>query len=77
MLSLTPLYDDEGYPDEAQACADVSYFLRRAEQESVAAIQSPDPRAASSHSGLAMLYSTRSLELIQALTEPPRQSDAA
>ena len=38
MLSLTPLYDEEGFFDHAQVAADVGYFLRRAEEESVAAI---------------------------------------
>lgn len=77
MLSLTPLYDEEGFFDHAQAAADVGYFLRRAEEESVAAILADDPRAASSHSDLATLYSARSLELIHALTDETPSRDAA
>lgn len=77
MLSLTPLFDEAGYPDHAQSCADVGYFLRRAEEESIAAIRAPDPRAASSHSGLATLYSSKSIELIQSLSDEPLRASAA
>lgn len=57
MISPTPLPTD---PDE-----DVDYALRRAEEESIAAIRAIDPRVEESHAGLAALYTERSLRLIE------------
>ena len=58
MISPTPLPTD---PD-----ADVDYALRRAEEESIAAVRAIDPRVEDSHAGLAALYTERSLRLIDA-----------
>ncbi len=67
MLSLTPITPE---PDSAQVpadqpCEDIGYYLRRAEEESVAAIKAVDARASRSHSDLANLYSERSVKLIR------------
>ena len=43
---------------------DLGYFLRRAEQESIAAIRAGDPRAARQHEELACAYSARALTLL-------------
>ncbi|WP_309611849.1 hypothetical protein [Sphingomonas sp.] len=56
MISPTPLPTD---PIE-----DVDYALRRAEEESIAAVRATDPRVEKSHAGLAALYTDRSLRLI-------------
>ena len=58
MISLTPIPLD---PD-----VDVDYALRRAEQESIAAMRAIDPRIEQSHAGMAALYMDRSLRLIEA-----------
>lgn len=58
MISPTPLPKD---PDD-----DVNYALRRAEEESIAAVRATDPRVEESHAGLAALYTDRSLRLIEA-----------
>ena len=58
MISPTPLPTE---PDD-----DVDYALRRAEEESIAAVRAIDPRVEESHAGLAALYTDRSLRLIEA-----------
>ena len=57
MISPTPLPTDL---DE-----DLDHALRRAEEESIAAIRAIDPRVEDSHAGLAALYTERSLRLIE------------
>ena len=42
----------------------LEYLLRRAEQEAIAAIRSPDPAAAGSHSYMASIYSARALTIL-------------
>ncbi|MGH6658105.1 MAG: hypothetical protein ACREBK_06615 [Sphingomicrobium sp.] len=42
----------------------LDYVLRRAEQESIAAIRSPDPRAARQHEAMSFAYSARALSLL-------------
>ena len=52
-----------------QECAEVDYLLRRADHETVAAIQALDPRASDSHAGLALHYGAQSRELLGRLDE--------
>ncbi len=42
----------------------LDYLLRRAEQESIAAIRTVDPRAAEPHAQMASEYSARALSLL-------------
>ena len=42
----------------------LDFLLRRAEQESIAAIRSIDPRAAQQHEAMAFAYSARALSLL-------------
>jgi len=58
-------------PDPVPVSGDSSLFdldhaLRRAEEESIAAVRAIDPRVEDSHAGLAALYTERSLRLIDA-----------
>ena len=62
MISLTP-FD----PTDARANEDfgeVEYLLRRADEETVAAIRATDNRVYASHAGMAKGYSIKSLELM-------------
>ena len=65
MISLTPLDSDErtthNHFDE------VEYLLRRADEETVAAIRATDNRVYASHAGMAKNYSIKSLELMAEL----------
>ena len=52
-----------------QECAEVDYLLRRADHETVAAIQALDPRASDSHAVLALHYGAQSRALMAKLDE--------
>ena len=52
-----------------QECAEVDYLLRRADHETVAAIQALDPRASNSHAVLALHYGAQSRELMARLDQ--------
>ncbi|MCY7271931.1 MAG: hypothetical protein LH485_07780 [Sphingomonas bacterium] len=65
MISLTPLNPEQPAPDEH--FGEVQYLLRRADEESVAAIRATDDRVHDSHAGMAKCYSIKSLELIARL----------
>ncbi len=63
MISLTPLD-----PDTQPASGDygeVEYLLRRANEETVAALRATDNRVTASHAGMAKCYSIRSVELME------------
>ncbi len=49
---------------DAQSPEQLDYLLRRAEQESVAAIRSVDPRAAELHAHMASAYSAKAMALL-------------
>lgn len=49
------------HPDRSEQLA---YWLRRAEQESVAAIRSANPQASSSHARMAEAYSAMATSLL-------------
>lgn len=49
---------------------ELDYLLRRAEQESIAAIRSADPRAAGPHEHMATRYSAQALELLGERARP-------
>ena len=62
MISLTPL---ETNPLRAnEDFGEVEYLLRRADEESVAAIRATDDRVHASHAGMARKYSLKSLAMI-------------
>ena len=62
MISLTPL---ESHPTPAiEDFGEVEYLLRRADQETVAAIRATDDRVFASHAGMAKSYSVKSLAMI-------------
>ena len=73
MISMTPLeFSAEGFTDDPGAREDfgeVEYLLRRADEESVAAIRANDPRVHASHIGMARLYSRKSHSLIARIDE--------
>lgn len=50
--------------DEVPAPEQLEYLLRRAEQETVAAVRSVDPRAAEPHEHMASAYSAQAAELL-------------
>ncbi len=54
----------------AAAPEQLDYLLRRAEQESIAAIRSLDPRAAGPHAHMAISYSARARSLLGGQSEP-------
>ena len=62
MMSLTPFETHQS--SEFEHFGDVEYLLRRADEETVAAIRATDSRAGASHAGMAKSYSTKSLEMI-------------
>ena len=49
---------------EAPAPEELDYLLRRAEQESIAAVRSVDPRAAEPHAQMASAYSAQAMALL-------------
>ncbi|MCY7279530.1 MAG: hypothetical protein LH610_01285 [Sphingomonas bacterium] len=65
MISLTPLNPEQ--PAANEHFGEVQYLLRRADEESVAAIRATDDRVHDSHAGMARRYSTKSLDLIARL----------
>ena len=62
MISLTPMEARETPSNED--FGEVEYLLRRADEETVAAIRATDNRVFESHAGMAKGYSIRSLEMI-------------
>ena len=65
MISLTPLEPDQ--PSANEDFGEVEYLLRRADEETVAAIRATDDRVHASHAGMAKGYSIKSLEMIARL----------
>ena len=68
MISITP-FDLNAWPAAEPAAAredfsEVEYLLKRADEESVAAIRAVDPRVHDSHLGLARGYSRASHALM-------------
>ncbi len=61
MISLTPF--DPAATDNDDF-GEVEYLLRRADEETVAAIRATDDRVFASHAGMAKGYSIKSLEMI-------------
>lgn len=61
MISLTP-FDEPAAAN--QDFGEVEYLLRRADEETVAAIRATDNRVFQSHAGMAKRYSVRSIELM-------------
>jgi hypothetical protein len=51
--------------DDVPAPEQLEYLLRRAEQESIAAVRSVDPRAAQPHEDMASAYSAQVVELLE------------
>ena len=51
-------------PAPEQGPGQLDYWLRRAEQEAIAAIRSGDPRAAEPHTRMASVYSARARSLL-------------
>lgn len=49
---------------------ELSYLLRRAEQEAIRAIAALHPSAAAAHRGMCRLYSTAALMLLMAPAQP-------
>lgn len=49
---------------------ELDYVLRRAKQESIAAIRSADPRAAGPHEHMASRYSAQAMELLGERVRP-------
>ena len=62
MISLTPI-DPNPLPAN-EDFGEVEYLLRRADEESVAAIRATDDRVHASHAGMAKSYSLKSLAMI-------------
>lgn len=50
-------------PDQSGRSEHLHYWLRRAEQEAIAAIRSASPEASSSHARMAEAYSARAIAL--------------
>ncbi len=65
MISMTPMKPDQ--PNGGEHYGEVEYLLRRADEETVAAIRSIDERVHASHAGMAKHYSIKSRELIARL----------
>ena len=59
MISLTPLETDT--PSVSEDFGEVEYLLRRADEETVAAIRATDNRVHASHAGMAKGYSIKSI----------------
>ncbi|MEO7655308.1 MAG: hypothetical protein ABIS23_06460 [Sphingomicrobium sp.] len=51
-------------PHRQEWTEQLGYWLRRAEQESIAAIRSPDSEAAQRHDAMALAYSTMAMSLM-------------
>ena len=62
MVSLTPF--DTAHSTDREDYGEVEYLLRRADEETVAAIRATDNRVHASHAGMAKGYSITSLEMI-------------
>ena len=62
MMSLTPF--DTHQSTDREDFGEVEYLLRRADEETVAAIRATDNRVFASHAGMAKSYSIKSLEMI-------------
>ena len=62
MMSLTPFETDQS--TDREDFGEVEYLLRRADEETVAAIRATDNRVVASHAGMAKSYSIKSLEMI-------------
>ena len=67
MISTTPLQPDP--PTDGEHYGEVEFLLRRAGEETVAAIRSNDERVHASHAGMAKCYSIKSRELIARLDD--------
>ena len=67
MISTTPLPTDRS--TDSEHYGEVEYLLRRADEETVAAIRSIDERVHASHAGMAKSYSIKSRELIARLDD--------
>ena len=67
MISTTPLQPDQ--PATREHYDEVEFLLRRAGEETVAAIRSNDERVHASHAGMAKSYSIKSRELIERLDD--------
>ena len=50
--------------NDTPARDEIEYLLRRAEQESIAAVRSVDPRAAEPHAHMASIYSAQAMALL-------------
>ena len=62
MMSLTPFETTQAIAHDH--FGEVEYLLRRADEETVAAIRATDKRVHASHAGMAKGYSIKSLEMI-------------
>ena len=71
MISITPFDFDTGPAAEPASTredsAEVEYLLKRADEESIAALRAIDPRVHDSHLGLAFGYSRASQALMAKL----------
>lgn len=67
MISTTPLQPDQ--PATREHYGEVEFLLRRADEETVAAIRAVDDRVHASHAGMAKSYSIKSRELIARLDD--------
>ena len=61
MISTTPLQPDQ--PATREHYGEVEFLLRRADEETVAAIRAVDDRVHASHAGMAKSYSIKSREI--------------
>ena len=67
MISTTPMQAENAADNDHYG--EVEYLLRRAGEETVAAIRSNDERVHASHAGMAKSYSIKSRELIARLDD--------
>ena len=67
MISTTPMQAANAADNDHYG--EVEYLLRRADEETVAAIRSNDERVHASHAGMAKSYSIKSRELIARLDD--------
>ena len=58
-------------PEPQPATEQLDYLLRRAEQETIAAMRTVDARASAPHEQMASAYGAQALELLKA-SSPPR-----